>query len=219
MMIKAFFLDFYGTVVHEDGEAIKKITDIIYRTGKVNDKSEIGTFWWNDFQNMFLNSYGDTFETQRVLEEKSLKHTLQHFCSSEDYLELSKLMFEHWVHPPIFEESKSFFEHSPIPIYIVSNIDTSDIWEAIRYHDLNPTSVFTSEDAKAYKPRKELFQLALKKTRLNANEVIHIGDSISSDVKGASALNIKTLWINRFGKEVPSGVESISNLLEAIDSI
>ena len=134
-------------------------------------------------------------------------------------LELSKLMFEHWVHPPIFEESKSFFEHSPIPIYIVSNIDTCDILEAIKYHDLNPTSVFTSEDAKAYKPRKELFQLALKKTRLNANEVIHIGDSNSSDVKGASALNIKTLLINRFNKEVPSGVESIGNLLEAIDRI
>ena len=218
-MIKAFFLDFYGTVVHEDGEVIKKITDIIYRTGEVTDRSEIGTFWWNDFQNMVLNSYGDTFETQRMLEEKSLKHTLQHFCSSVDYLELSKLMFEHWVHPPIFEESKSFFEHSPIPIYIVSNIDTCDILEAIKYHDLNPTSVFTSEDAKAYKPRKELFQLALKKTRLNANEVIHIGDSISSDVKGTSALNIKTLLINRFNKEVPSGVESIGNLLEAIDSI
>ena len=59
-MIKAFFLDFYGTVVHEDGEVIKKITDIIYRTGKVNDKSEIGTFWWNDFQNMVNNSQGDT---------------------------------------------------------------------------------------------------------------------------------------------------------------
>ena len=25
-MMKAFFLDFYGTVVHEDGEIIKKIT-------------------------------------------------------------------------------------------------------------------------------------------------------------------------------------------------
>ena len=218
-MIKAFFLDFYGTVVHEYVEVIKKITDIIYRTGKVNDKSEIGTFWWNDFQNMVNNSQGDTFETQRVLEEKSLKHTLQHFCSSADYLELSKLMFEHWIHPPIFEESKSFFEHSPIPIYIVSNIDTCDILKAIKYHDLNPISVFTSEDAKAYKPRKELFQLALKKTRLNANEVIHIGDSISSDIKGASALNIKALWINRFGKEVPSGVESIGNLLEAINRI
>ena len=29
MSIKAFFVDFYGTIVHEDGEVIKKITDII----------------------------------------------------------------------------------------------------------------------------------------------------------------------------------------------
>lgn len=68
-MIKAFFLDFYGTVVHEDGEIIKKITDIIYNTGIVENKSEIGSFWWNDFQKMFTNSYGYNFETQRVLEQ------------------------------------------------------------------------------------------------------------------------------------------------------
>ena len=27
-MIKAFFLDFYGTVVHEDGEVVKKISQL-----------------------------------------------------------------------------------------------------------------------------------------------------------------------------------------------
>ena len=70
-MIKAFFVDFYGTVVYEDGEIIKKITQIIYDTGNVEDKSEIGAFWWNDFQNLFTNAYGDNFETQRAL-EKSL---------------------------------------------------------------------------------------------------------------------------------------------------
>ena len=55
-MIKAFFVDFYGTVVHEDCEIIKKITQIIYDTGKVENKSEIGAFWWNDFQSMFTES-------------------------------------------------------------------------------------------------------------------------------------------------------------------
>ena len=74
-MIKAFFLDFYGTVVHEDGEIIKKITQKIYETGKAENKSEIGTFWWDNFQNMFINSYGDHFETQRTLEKKSLENT------------------------------------------------------------------------------------------------------------------------------------------------
>ena len=216
-MIKAFFVDFYGTVVHEDGEIIKKIVQIIYDTGKVENKSEIGTFWWNDFQSMFTNSYGDRFETQRALEEKSLEHTLTKFCSTANANELCNYMFEHWIAPPIFEESKDFFKSSPVPIYIVSNIDTADILKAIEYHDLAPAGVFTSEDAKAYKPRKELFELALRSTGLKADEVIHIGDSVSSDVKGASSVNIKALWLNRFGKDTPDGVESITNLLDALD--
>ena len=59
MMIKAFFVDFYGTLVHEDGEVIKKITDIICNTGKVENKKDVDTFWWSDFQTMFTNSFGD----------------------------------------------------------------------------------------------------------------------------------------------------------------
>ena len=97
-MVKAFFVDFYGTVVYEDGEIVSKISDLIYKSGHV-------------------------------------------------------------------------------------------------------------------------FELALKETGLNADEVIHIGDSISSDVKGASALGIRTLWLNRFDKVVPDGVEAITNLLEAFDKI
>lgn len=218
-MSKAFFLDFYGTVVHEDGEIIKKITEIIYETGIVKNKSEIGTFWWNDFQRMYTKAYGESFETQRALEEKSLRHTLDKFDSTADVTELSNYMFEHWIKPPIFEDAKDFFNSSPIPIYIVSNIDTADIQKAIEYHHLEPAGVFTSEDAKAYKPRKELFELALKSTGLKANEVIHIGDSISSDVKGASSVNIRALWLNRFGKDVPCGVESIISLLDALEKV
>ena len=219
MSIKAFFVDFYGTIVHEDGEVIKKITDIIQKTGEAADRSEIDLFWWQDFQTMFQDSYGDTFETQRTLEERSLEHTLAKFHSDANAKELSNMMFEHWVKPPIFEDSKKFFEKSPLPVYIVSNIDTDDIRRAIEFHDLKPAGVFTSEDARAYKPRKELFELALKKTGLKEDEVIHIGDSVSSDVKGASAIGIGTLWLNRFGKSVPDGVRSITGLLEAFENI
>lgn len=55
-------------------------------------------------------------------------------------------------------------------------------------NDFSPAGVFTSEDARAYKPRKELFELALNETGLHVDGVIHIGDSISSDVKEAGAL-------------------------------
>ena len=219
MSIKAFFVDFYGTIVHEDGEVIKKITKIICDTGKVENPSEVDSFWWKDFQTMFMNSYGDAFETQRALEKKSLEHTLEQFESSADAKELSEMMFAHWVNPPIFEDSKEFFEKSPLPVYVVSNIDTADILEAMDFHGLKAAGVFTSEDAKSYKPRKELFELALKKSGLNADEVIHIGDSLSSDVKGANSLGIRALWLNRFGKEIPEGVESITSLLGAFEVI
>ena len=218
-MIKAFFLDFYGTVVHEDGEVVKKISQLIYETGKAESPSEVDSFWWKDFQNLFNNSYGNTFETQRALEKKSIKHKLEKFASNENIDKLSNYMFEHWVKPPIFEESKKFFEISPLPIYIVSNIDANDVLRAIEFHQLSPSGIFTSEDAKAYKPRKELFELALNTTGLHADEVIHIGDSLSSDVKGASSVGIKAIWLNRFNKENSCGVDSITNLLEALDKL
>ena len=158
-MVKAFFVDFYGTVVYEDGEIVSKISDLIYKSGHAESAAEVDGFWWKDFQNMFTNSYGACFETQRVLEEKSIVHTIEKYGASVDAKELAQEMFDYWVKPNIFEESKSFFEN------------------------------------------------------------IHIGDSISSDVKGASALGIRTLWLNRFDKVVPDGVEAITNLLEAFDKI
>ena len=139
--------------------------------------------------------------------------TIQYFNSSADAKALSNLMFEHWVKPPIFEESKQFFEISPVPIYIVSNIDRDDIFQA-----LEPNGVFTSEDAKSYKPRKELFEFALNSTGLSAEQIVHIGDSLSSDVKGASLVGINTIWINRSNREIPKGVIAAKNLLEVYNT-
>ena len=217
-MKEAIFLDFYGTVVFEDGENIEKISKIIQDTGEVKDISEVGSYWWNEFYNVFVNAYGENFRTQRDIEMQSLAKTIEHFKSSADAVKLSNEMFEYWQKPPVFEEAKQFFEKCPVPIYIVSNIDTEDIKEAIGFHDLKPAGIFTSEDAKSYKPRKELFEYALNDTGLNPEQVVHIGDSLSSDVKGASALGIDTIWLNRRNREVPAGVCSVGNLMEVFDT-
>ncbi len=213
-MVKAVFIDFYGTIVHEDGAVIKEVCQEIVDTGVVQDKSQIDAYWWQEFQAGFMNAHGNRFKTQRVLEYESLAKTIAHFQSTADVGKLSDLMFAHWVKPPIFEESKQFFEECPVPIYIVSNIDRADVLEAIAYHELKPAGVFTSEDARSYKPRAELFELALNQTGLKAEEVVHIGDSMSSDVKGASALGIEAIWLNRGGREIPEGVVAVNNLME-----
>lgn len=103
-MVKAIFIDFYGTVVHEDGQVIRKISQEIFDTGKVKHKSDIGSYWWNEFQTAFLAAYGADFQTQRDLEYQSLNKTIHYFKSTADVKKLSNMMFEHWVKPPIFEE-------------------------------------------------------------------------------------------------------------------
>lgn len=218
-MVEAIFIDFYGTVVFEDGENVAKISRIIYETGKAESVGEIGNYWWNRFKTLFENSYGEMFQTQRELETQSLKDTIEYFSSTADADKLSDEMFEYWMAPPIFEESKEFFEKSPVPIYIVSNIDRNDILKAIEFHGLKPAGVFTSEDARSYKPRKELFEFALASTGLRPEQVVHIGDSLHSDIGGAGALGIRAFWINRGKKKVPERVNSISNLLQLFDKV
>lgn len=43
-MVKAFFVDFYGTVVYEDGEIVSKISDLIYKSGHVESAAEVDGF-------------------------------------------------------------------------------------------------------------------------------------------------------------------------------
>ncbi len=213
-MVDAIFLDFYGTVVWEDGEAIDIICKKIHESGNAENISDIGYYWWKEFQTLCTNSYGNNFQTQRILEKISLERTIKNFSSSEDACNLSNWMFTFWVKPNIFVDSKEFFEKCKLPIHIVSNIDRADVLEAIEYHNIKPTSVFTSEDAKSYKPRKEIFEMALKETGLEPNRVLHVGDSLNSDVYGGNALGINTIWLNRNNREVPEGIISIKNLLE-----
>ena len=99
VMIKAIFIDFYGTVVFEDGEIVSKISKMIYETGNAQSVSQVDSYWWNSFRTLFENSYGENFKSQRELETKSLIDTIEHFGSSEDGLKLSNEMFEFWVKP------------------------------------------------------------------------------------------------------------------------
>lgn len=217
-MIKALFFDFYGTIVHEDGVVIDEITTIISNTGNGANKLTIDNYWWKIFQELYMNSFGNNFKTQKELEIESLEMTLEKFESNASANELSHKMFEYWRKPPIFEDAAIFLKSCDIPYYIVSNIDTDDVVTAIHYHGLTPIKIFTSEDAKSYKPRTELFEMALKETNLNPQEVVHIGDSLNSDIRGASNLGINTIWMNRNKKEIPNGVVAVVSFADILNT-
>ena len=111
-----------GFCMYIKREVIEKVEQEIFDTGNAVTKSEIGSYWWKEFQTAFHNAYGDRFETQRKLEFDSLEKTIQHFRSTADAEALSSLMFEYWVKPPVFEESKQFFDRCPVPVIFISSL-------------------------------------------------------------------------------------------------
>src|ERR1700682_5137109 len=51
------------------------------------------------------------------------------------------------------------------------------------------------------KPNPKLFQLALQRLAGTPDQCVMIGDSLSRDIAGASAVGIRTIWLNRFQRK------------------
>lgn len=66
-----------------------------------------------------------------------------------------------------------------------------------------------SDEVGYHKPHPSIFRTALRNLEVKPEEVIHIGDLLESDVAGAKAMGIKTVWFNIHGKKRP-GVQKFS---------
>lgn len=218
MAIKALLIDFYGTAVEEDDSAVQLICEQIYDGCQTEDDlNDILQYWWNEYSALFTHAYGEGFDLKRNLMIKALESTIESYGSAVNAKQLAKEMFTLWQRPAIYPDTKAFFESARVPICIVSNADRKDIDCALTYHKLTPDLVITSEDAGCYKPRSEIFLLALEQLGLAPNEVIHIGDTISTDVVGAFKAGIDVVWLNRRNKEISQHLDSTmvcSNLLD-----
>jgi len=84
-----------------------------------------------------------------------------------------------------------------------------------RYFD----AIVISRDIGIRKPDPEIFRFTLQKLRLNSHEVIHVGDSIDSDVMGAKNAGMKAVWINKMREESNMEVDYVINSISEITSI
>lgn len=216
-MIKALFLDFYGTCVHENGPASLEVVERIFQTGNGASREEVISYWQKSLQERSAGAWGESYRGQYELALENFKETVKHFSSSEDPKALCEKMTEFWYSPEIFEDTKWFMEKVPLPVYFVTNSDDCFITEAIRKYDLRPAGIITSQKAKCSKPAKGIFLYALEQAGLAPEEVIHAGDSLAGDVESPSSVGIRAVWMNRKNKPVPQGVEAAANFQELLE--
>ncbi|ABW10955.1 HAD-superfamily hydrolase, subfamily IA, variant 3 [Parafrankia sp. EAN1pec] len=214
-MLRAILLDFYGTVVTEDDYTIEIVCEQVRvtATGRPDlTAAEVGAYWRQVFQEETGRSIAEAFRTQRDITLSSLARALRRFGSTADPYMLCTPQFDLWRQPKLCADSRAFLDALDLPVCVVSNIDRADLRTAIDHHQLPLDLLVTSEDARCYKPHPAIFQTATRLLGLPPDAVLHIGDSLTSDVAGAHALGIPTIWVNRSGRPRPADLTSIAEV-------
>lgn len=197
MRYQAVLIDFYGTLVEEDGPCLREIIQQLTAAATLAcEPDSVLTTWSDLFEKACQKAYGVHFRSQREIELATLDLIVQRFAADLDPLALSQPLYNYWQRPRPIDNAREFLTSVNVPVCIVSNIDNADLLAALNHLGWEFDLVVTSEDCRAYKPRPEVFYHALHLLSLEPDDVVHIGDSLRSDIAGATAVGIDTIWMN-----------------------
>jgi 2-haloacid dehalogenase/putative hydrolase of the HAD superfamily len=214
------FLDFYGTLVGGDREAVEGIcADIVASHGLACCPSDLAVEWGVNFFAQIEQANDHAFCSLFECERRSLGRTLSdHGVGAEPTPYVQRLR-AYWRSPRLFPDVAGALASCRLPICLVSNVDRADLLAALDRVGLEFDYVVTSEDAKSYKPHPGIFRYALQMTGWPAERVVHVGDSLHSDVGGALGCGLRTVWLDRPGRISDVGTSASHYRIEVLNQL
>ncbi|MBE7090978.1 MAG: noncanonical pyrimidine nucleotidase, YjjG family [Clostridiales bacterium] len=93
-------------------------------------------------------------------------------------------------------------------LYALSNGTSAVQRNRIKKSGLEPyfQGIFLSEELGYAKPAKQFFSAVFREISFAPNQTVMVGDSLSADIAGANNYGIRSVWLNRFGRENNTGV-------------
>lgn len=213
-MTKAVFIDYTGTMVQEDEPYTRELLGYFIAHSDLKDPKEILKVVWGKVKEFEAESFGDTFSGVDDRTDRILDYCVKNCGLKGDLKYMHEVWSKIWVHAPLFDDVKDFFERTKLPIYVLSNDDLCYIKESMELKGLKPAGIISADMARACKPSRAIFEKALEVAGVSADEVVHIGDSMVSDVEPAKKLGITPIYLSRKGDAEVEGVRVISSLDE-----
>jgi HAD superfamily hydrolase (TIGR01549 family) len=206
--LQGLFLDFYGTVVGGDRRAVESVCQAVINDHRLAlSADDLAVRWGQAYFRAIEAPNGHPFRRLLEIERDTLIETVQPMIAGFDAEPYVEVLHEYLTRPPLFGEVKEVLARRNLPICIVSNADHRDLRQALSFHELTFDYVVSSESARSYKPDRGIFETALRLTGWAAGRVIHIGDSLHSDVGGAHAAGLKAVWVRREDRISDIGTE------------
>ena len=213
-MIKAIFIDYTGTMVKEDEPYTRELLAYFLKHSDFKSTEEALSVIWKIVKDIEAQSFGDAFIVNDEKADRILQYCVEHHHLQGDLDYIHETWRKIWVHAPLYEDVKPFFERSTLPIYVITNDDLCYIEESMRIKDLHPAGIISADMVKACKPSRLIFEKALETAGVKPEEAMHIGDSMTSDVEPAGQLGITPVYISRNRETELDGIRVIRTLDE-----
>lgn len=227
---KAIFLDWDDTIGDWSTAEHKALQDIYetYRLDRLYPTFEDYVNAYRPYNLELWGMYGRGEVTKEWLHlQRFLRPLLVNDANDEtvnlaheigaEFLRLTNKYFS--VLPGAAEVVKALAKNYPLTI--ISNGFKEVQYYKFEHSGLIPyfTHTIISEEVGINKPQPGIFEIALERNGITADEAVMIGDSYSSDIAGAQAAGIDQIWVRKEGaKELTNEMATyiVSNISEIL---
>ncbi len=215
MRVKAVIFDLFDTLLLIRGgdafyePALKRLHSYLWNLGfKIS---------FEEFRRAYFSVRDELYiETEKSLEEphfdvrlsRTLRRLGYDFDASHPVVKGGTRTFaeEFMRYVELDEEAVEVLRklHGKYRLGIVSNLSIPEAaLELLEKFDLKKyfSAIIISGEAKKRKPSPEIFEKALKTLEVKGSEAIFIGDTLSTDIKGARNMGMQTILIRRDGSK------------------
>tara|TARA_Y200000002_G_scaffold348598_1_gene324659 strand:- start:149 stop:811 length:663 start_codon:yes stop_codon:yes gene_type:complete len=193
MITKAIVFDAYGTLF-DVNSAAEKCKD------KIGDKwKEFANFWrTTQLEYTWLRSLMKRHEDFWKITEDSLDKSMKVFDINikmkEDLLNLYKVLSPYPEVKNVLEKLKN----KGLKLAILSNGTPDLLSELVKSNKLNNLfdDLFSIEDVGIYKPDSKVYDMPVKKYKINSSEITFLSAN-TWDVSGGGNYGYNAIWVNR----------------------
>lgn len=122
---------------------------------------------------------------------------------------------------PDAHETVARLAECDLTLALLSNADDDFLQSALTRSRLRFSLIHSSQSLQAYKPHRSIFDALCHKLALEPAQVLYVGDSLPTDVRGANNAGLRTAWIPRAERqasdEMPQPDLKLSTLADLAD--
>ncbi|HEX2228574.1 MAG TPA: HAD-IA family hydrolase [Candidatus Binatia bacterium] len=184
-------------------DSFERFAPLAFPEAKTSTVQALERAWWKKVVQQVFSPFGPFAEFDSYFEE-----LFAYFAQAGS-----------WVPYPEVRETLSALRERGVRLAVVSNFDSRliAILEGLDLASLFDR-IFVSSSVGYAKPDPRIFEFVLNAQRLAPEKVLHVGDSVSNDIVGATAAGIKGILVDRKGTHEHGAVQRIGSLRELLDN-